>query len=152
MRLIPYLSFDGRCAEAFHHYAEVLRGEVKGIVTHGDVPGADQFPPELHPRVMNAYLVAGDLELMGADVPPGTEHRPQGFSLSLHPDSREDAERLWAALLDGGEVVMPMETTFWAERFGMLTDRFGTPWMVNFEGSVHYRPAESSGETAPAEA
>jgi PhnB protein len=152
MRMIPYLSFDGRCAEAFHFYADVLRGEVKGIVTHGDAPESEQFPAELHPRVMNAYLVAGDIELMGADIPPGTEHRPQGYSLSLHPDSADEAERLWNSLLEGGAVVMPMESTFWAERFGMLTDRFRTPWMVNYEGSVRYRPADQAGAQTTAEA
>lgn len=148
MKTIPYLSFDGDCATAFRFYADVLGGEVQAMISHGESPIAGEVPPEWHSRIMHAYLVAGDVALMGGDRPPGWEDGTRGFSVSLHVDSAEDAERIFGALLEGGEVTIPIERTFWAERFGMLVDRFGTPWMVNYEGSVQYEPESpsSSGE------
>jgi PhnB protein len=140
MKSIPYLSFDGECAEAFRFYADVLRGEVQAMISHGDSPIAGEVPPQWHPRIMHAYLVADEVVLMGGDRPPGWEDGARGFSVSLHVDSAEEAERIYGALLEGGEVTMPMERTFWAERFGMLVDRYGVPWMVNYEGSVQYVP------------
>lgn len=138
MKTIPYLNFDGDCAEAFRFYADVLQGELQAMISHGDTPMAGEVPPDWHPLIMHAYLVADDVVLMGGDRPPGWETGTQGFSVSLHVDSAEDAERIFGRLVEGGEVTMPMERTFWAERFGMLVDRFGTPWMVNYEGSVQY--------------
>jgi PhnB protein len=140
MKTIPYLNFDGDCREAFHFYAEVLGGEVQGMISHGESPIAGEVPAEWHDQILNAYLVAGDIELMGSDVPPGADHRPGGIHISLHVDSASEADRIWAALKDGGTETMPFGQTFWAERFGMLVDRFGTPWMINYEGSVSYRP------------
>lgn len=140
MKTIPYLSFEGDCAEAFQFYADVLEGEVQAMISHGDSPIAGEVPSEWHSRIMHAYLVAGEVVLMGGDRPPGWEPGTSGFSVALHVDSAEDAERIFQALGEGGEVTMPMARTFWAERFGMLVDRYGTPWMVNFEGSVRYVP------------
>jgi PhnB protein len=140
MKTIPYLNFDGDCRDAFHFYAELLGGEVQGMISHGESPIAGEVPAEWHDRILNSYLVAGDIELMGSDVPPGADHRPGGIHLSLHVDSASEADRIWAALKDGGMETMPFGPTFWAERFGMLVDRFGTPWMINYEGSVSYRP------------
>jgi PhnB protein len=136
MKTIPYLSFDGNCREAFRFYAELLRGEVQAMISHGDSPIASEVPAEWQDRIMHAYLVADEVVLMGGDVPSGTEHHPSGFSVSLHVDRAEDAERIWAALLEGGQVRMPLEQTFWAERFGMLVDRFGTPWMIGCTGDA----------------
>lgn len=143
MKTIPYLSFAGDCAEAFRHYAALLGGRVTGMITHGESPIADQVPADWHPRIMNAHLVAGEVELMGGDSPPGSG-APAGFSLSLHLDSAEEAERIFTGLAEGGTVAMPLGPTFWAEKFGMLTDRYGTPWMVNYEGSVVYRAPEAA--------
>jgi PhnB protein len=86
-------------------------------------------------KILNAHLVSGDAEIMGSDLPPGSATKPQGMYVSLHVDSRTDAERIYGVLAEGGRVSMPLDRTFWAERFGMLVDRFGTPWMINFEGS-----------------
>jgi PhnB protein len=144
MKIIPYLSFGGDCADAFRFYADVLRGKIGALVSHGDSPIAGEVPPEWHPRIMNAYLVADGVELMGGDSPPGSDHPVRGFSVSLHVDSVEEAERIYGALLEGGTATMPMEPTFWAERFGMLVDRFGTPWMVNYEGAVRYEPPSAA--------
>jgi PhnB protein len=113
---------------------------VIAMISHGDSPIAGEVPAEWHPRIMHAHLVADEVVLMGGDRPPGSEEAPRGFCVSLHVDSAEEAGRIYGALLEGGAVAMPMERTFWAERFGMLVDRYGTPWMVNYEGSVRYAP------------
>lgn len=140
MKTIPYLSFDGDCAAAFRFYADVLRGEVAALITHGDSPVADQFPADWHARVMHACLMAGDVVLFGGDRPPGAAGQATGFCISLHVDSADEADRIFAELADGGSVTVALDRSFWAERFGMLVDRFGTPWMINYEGSVSYVP------------
>jgi PhnB protein len=132
MRAIPYLNFDGTCREAFEFYAGLLGGELE-IITHGGSPIAGEVPSEMHDAVLNAYLKAGDFELMASDVPAGRHSGMSGVYVSLHLDDVSQAERIWAGLMDGGEVQMPLEQTFWAARFGMGVDRFGTPWMINCE-------------------
>jgi PhnB protein len=132
MRFVAYLSFDGRCREAFEFYAKVLDGEIKAMISHGETPAADHVSKGWHDKIINAYLVADGAELMGADSPPEMgEVNMQGFSLSIQLDDDARAERIFAALAEGGEVRMPMEATFWARKFGMLTDRYGIPWMIN---------------------
>lgn len=133
MRVIPYLNFDGQCAEAFRFYERVLGGTIEAMMTHGDSPIAGDVPSEWHDRIMHARLVVRGQVLMGSDSPPGHHHTPQGMSVSLHVDDPADAERIFHALAEDGTVTMPIQRTFWAERFGMLVDRFGTPWMVNCE-------------------
>jgi PhnB protein len=132
MKTIPYLNFDGNCAEAFRFYAEVLGGELS-LLTHEEAPM--EMDAGWEGKILNAHLVSGDAEIMGSDLPPGSATKPQGMYVSLHVDSRTDAERIYGVLAEGGRVSMPLDRTFWAERFGMLVDRFGTPWMINFEGS-----------------
>lgn len=130
MRFIPYLSFDGQCREAFEFYAKVLDGDLRGVITHGETPIANEVPPDWADRVINAYLVADGAELMGADAPPGSPPAA-GFSVSIHVDDEARARRIFEAFADGGSVMMPIEPTFWAKLFGMVTDRYGTPWMIN---------------------
>ena len=101
---------------------------------------ADHVPAGWSDKVMHGNLTIGDQALMGADAPPGRYEEPKGISLSLHIKSVADAERIFDELAEGGRVVMPLEKTFWAARFGMLVDRFGIPWMINCEGSD--QPAE----------
>lgn len=130
MNVIPYLNFDGTCREAFTFYAELFGGQPH-FMTFGGTPAAEHVSPEAHDLLMHAYLETGDLVLMGSDSPDGRYERPQGTYVSLQVERVEDGERLFAALADGGQVTMPLEETFWVERFGMVTDRFGTPWMIN---------------------
>ena len=137
MRMTPYLNFDGQCAEAFRFYERVLGGTLE-VQTHGDSPIAEHVPPEWHDRILHARLVVGDAVLMGSDTPPNEEAKPQGMAVSLQVRDAAEADRIFAALVEGGSVTMPLEKTFWAERFGMLVDRFGIPWMVGTE-----RPADS---------
>jgi PhnB protein len=131
MQLIPYLTFDGQCAEAFKFYERVLGGKLETLITHEESPMKDQVPPEWGDRIMHAYLTVGDAKLMGSDSPPEFFTKPQGLSVSINLDDVARGERIFKELSAGGTVTMPFEKTFWAERFGMLVDRFGTPWMIN---------------------
>ncbi|MBA4284210.1 MAG: VOC family protein [Xanthomonadaceae bacterium] len=130
MRINPYLSFAGNCREAFEFYARVLRGTIVAMMRQGDAPIADQLPPESRDAVMHAQLQIGDQVLMGGDAPPGSP-KPAGICVTLNIDAVDEAERVYAALAEGGTTVMPIAETFWAQRFGIVHDRYGTPWMIN---------------------
>ena len=132
MQLNAYLSFNGNCAEAFKHYEKVLQGKLV-MMTHADSPMAAQTPPEHLNKIMHARLVVGDEVLMGSDNPPHIQQQPKGFSVSIGVAEIDEAERLYAELSEGGEIHMALDKTFWAKRFGMFRDRFGTPWMINCE-------------------
>jgi PhnB protein len=98
---------------------------------YGESPEPEQCPPGAQDLVMHASMKIGDRTLMASDVPPSMGPKPMaGFALSLSYPSAEEARRVFEALAQGGSVTMPMTKTFWAETFGMLTDQFGTPWMV----------------------
>jgi PhnB protein len=141
MQVVPYLSFKGDCEAAFALYERCLGGTIGPIFRYGGSPMAGDAPPEWADKIMHASITIGDLLLMGADVvPPGYE-APRGMSLSLQLTSTADAERIFRDLADGGRVVMPLEKTFWAERFGMVVDRFGIPWLINCEGADSSGPA-----------
>src|SRR5688572_16463947 len=137
----PYLHFDGQCEQAFAHYEKVLGAKNTGVFRYGDMPqdpanppteDCAPMPPGAENRVMNIELRVGDLVLMGSDVPPGMPVPQGGCSVSIQCTGRAEAGRLFAALMEGdAKVIMPLGETFWAKRFGMGTDRFGTPWMVN---------------------
>ena len=131
MDLTAYLNFNGTCAEAFRFYAETLGGTIEFMQTFGESPMADQTPPEYRDQIMHVRLKAGDSVLYGSDTPPGMEAKPAGFAISIGLNDRAQAERIFNTLAEGGQVHMPLADTFWADRFGMLTDRYGTPWMVN---------------------
>ena len=131
MHVTPYLSFDGTCEEAFTFYAAVLTGKIEALMRFEGSPMAEHVPADWRSKVMHAGLSIGDQALMGSDGPPGRYERPQGFAVSLQIDDAAEAERVFDALAEGGTITMPLGETFWALRFGMLVDRFGTPWMVN---------------------
>lgn len=136
MRFEPYLNFDGDCAEAFRFYEKTFRGKLVALQTHGESPMADSTPPESRDRILHARLEVGDAVLMASDSPPGKHEACTGTWVSIGIESVQDAERIFAALAEGGNVHMPLAESFWAARFGMVVDRFGTPWMVNCEGSA----------------
>lgn len=132
MKFHPYLIFDGDCRAAMELYHSVLGGEMVAMQTHGDSPIADEVPKEHHDLILHACLDVGDgFLLMASDAGSGPYVKPQGLHISIQVDTPEDAERVFAGLGEGGTEIMPMGETFWATRFGMLVDRFGTPWMVN---------------------
>jgi uncharacterized protein YndB with AHSA1/START domain/uncharacterized glyoxalase superfamily protein PhnB len=142
MDLNTYLFFDGQCEDAFRLYESVLGGKITGLMRYADAPSG---PPAFKgcQRIIHVSLRVGDRVLMGSDTPPGrvepmpSGHRPeeyktpQGFRANVSVDTPAEAERIYHALAEGGAVAMPIGETFFAQRFGMLTDRFGTPWMIN---------------------
>lgn len=131
MNFNPYLNFNGNCAEAMNFYAEVFGGEVTFIQTFGDSEMAADLPPALHGLIMHATLQIGDRVIMGADDPWGKYEPPRGIHVQTGFPDFTEAERVFEALADCGEITMPFEKTFWTSGFGMLRDRFGIPWMVN---------------------
>ena len=133
MQMNPYLNFNGQCEEAFTFYAACLDGEIVAMMTHGETPIAEQTPPEWRDKIIHARLMVGDKLLMGADSPPERYEAAKGFHVMLGIDEPEEAERVFAALAQNGTIQMPIAETFWAKRFGMLTDQFGIPWMINCE-------------------
>ena len=135
MTLNPYLNFNGTCKEAFEFYQKVLGGQIVAMMTHGETPAAGHTAPEWQDKIIHARLVVGSAVLMGSDAPPQYFQPAAGMTVSIMVDTAEEAERVFAGLSEGGQIQMPMEETFWATRFGMATDKFGTPWMVNCEKS-----------------
>lgn len=133
MQFVSYLNFNGTCKQAFEFYKETFGGEIVAMFTHADTPICDQVGPDWQELIMHARLVVGGAVLMGSDAPPEMYAPAAGLWVSAQVDSAEDAERIFAALAEGGDVRMPIQETFWAVRFGMVTDRFGTPWMINYE-------------------
>jgi PhnB protein len=131
MQIHPYLNFNGNCAEAFKFYERALEGRIVSMMNHGDSPIAGQVPPAWHDRILHVHLAVGDGALLGSDAPPEHYAKPQGIQVSLQVEDTAKAERIFKALSEKGTVAMPFEKTFWAERFGMLVDRFGISWMVN---------------------
>jgi PhnB protein len=136
MQLNPYLSFKGDCEEAFAFYERVLGATRGEVFRYGGTPMADQAPDGWADKIMHGNLTVAGQPIMGADMVPGHYQAPQGFSLSLQIPVIAEAERVFAALAEGGDVRMPLAQTFWAARFGMCVDRFGIPWQVNCEGAA----------------
>jgi PhnB protein len=132
----PYLLFNGDCEAAIKFYEESLGGKVEAMLTHEGTPMEKMVPPEWRKKIIHARLVLGDKVLMASDCPPDRYVKPQGFSVNLDFKSPAEAERVFNSLAENGSVQMPLQQTFWAARFGMVTDRFGTPWMINCESAA----------------
>lgn len=127
-----YLTFDGNAAEAMRFYEKTLGGKMQMMMTMGEAPGAEQMPPDVKKRVMHASLAYGDGMLMASDTMPGQAYEGmKGFGVALTIETVADAQRVFDAFAEGGNVSMPFAKTFWVEAFGMVTDRFGTPWLIN---------------------
>ena len=131
-QLDSYLFFDGTCADAMRFYERTLGGKIEMMMTHGESPIAAELPPGGANRILHASLVIDGRILMASDAMPGHPYDGmKGFSLSLVYPTVAEAKKVFDALSTGGKITMPMDKTFWAEAFGMLVDRFGTPWMVS---------------------
>jgi len=133
MQVTPYLTYNGQCEEAFKFYEQCLNGKIVMMLTHGEAPTAEQIAPDWHKTIMHARLELGDQAIMGSDSPPEYQEEKKGFYVSLSIDKAEEAERIYNALAENAKINMPLQPTFWAHRFAMLVDRFGTPWMINCE-------------------
>jgi PhnB protein len=130
-QLNAYLSFDGRCAEAMRFYAQALDASIETLLTVRESPMAADSPPEVQDQVMHAYLVGPGFTLMAGDAMGMPYQGLHGVAMTLNYDTVDEATRRFAALAEGGTVTMPLAESFWAQTFGMLTDRFGVPWIVN---------------------
>ncbi len=135
MQLNAYLNYGGNCEEAFRFYEKNLGAKINMMMRYADQPDPKNVPPGLEKYVLYANMSIGQTELMGSDVPPERFQPMRSVYLSLGVDSDAEAERAYALLKEGGEVFMPMAETFFAFRFGMLRDKFGTSWMI-----LHPRP------------
>jgi PhnB protein len=133
MKINPYLSFNGQCEAAFKFYEKALGGRIIAKISFGETPMAEQCTPAQRNLIAHMRLTVGDQVLMGSDAPAERYQAPQGTQVTLNIDEPAEAERVFNALADGATIAMPIQKTFWAKRFGMLVDRFGTPWMVNCE-------------------
>jgi len=129
MKIETYIFFTDQCAEAMKFYQKVLGGKIDNMMTYGESPAGPYNTPDMADKIIHARLVVGDAVLMASDG-PHSETR-QGFAVTLQVDTVAEADRLFDALGEGGTVTMPIGETFFSKRFGMLTDRFGIPWMVN---------------------
>lgn len=140
---IAFLSFNGNCKEAMRFYERTLGGRIAIMMTGAESPMAAQMPPESGHRIVHARLELPDGGVLcGNDCqPPSTDGACQsqpyegikGVTFSLNYDTTEEAAKIFNALADGGKVIMPMQGMFWAKSWGMLVDKYGTPWMVNGE-------------------
>lgn len=134
MNVNPYLILNGDCEAAFTFYAQATGGELGPMMRFDGTEGCEDFPPEHKQKIMHTHVMFGQTVLMGSDNHPAYPYEGvKGCSVSLSVDSIQDAERIFGALSDGGQVTMPLTQTFWAVRFGMLVDKFGVPWMINCE-------------------
>ncbi len=131
MKLDIYLNYNGNCEQAFRFYEQHLGGRITMMMTHGQQPNPASVPPDRKDAILHARIEIGRTVLMGADI-PGSEPMRSAY-LTLTVDSAEEAERLYALLSDGGQIFMKLEETFFASRFAMLRDRFGTSWMLLHE-------------------
>jgi PhnB protein len=131
MKMNTYVNFSGSCAEAFRYYEKHLGAKVGTMMTHGQSPDQSRVKPEWKDALLHARISIGDTELMAADIPNAEPMR--SAYLTLRVDSDIEAERVFAALSDGGRVLMPLEETFFASRFGQVRDRFGINRMILHE-------------------
>ncbi len=131
MKLDIYINYPGNCREAFRFYEQHLGGRITMLMTHAEGPNANNVPPELRNGVLHARLELADTVVIGADI-SGAEPMRSAY-LTLTTDTAEEAERVYSLLSEGGQIFMKMEKTFFANRFAMLRDKFGTSWMLLHE-------------------
>ena len=134
MHVQPYLFFNGRCEEAIEFYKKTLGAEVAMLLRMKDSPEPAQpgrVPPGSENKIMHTTFRIGDTTLMASDGRCEGQPSFQGFSLSVAVPNEAEANRVFAALADGGQVQMPLAKTFWSPRFGMVADRFGVSWMIS---------------------
>jgi len=135
VQLHTYLNYGGNCEEAFKFYEKHLGGIITMMMRHGEQPGAPNAPADWANAVLHARMNLGGTELLGADIPPDRFQPIRSAYLSLTVESDQEADRIFDLLSEGGQIFMPMQETFFASRFAMLRDRFGTSWML-----LHPRP------------
>ena len=133
MNLTFHIAFDGCCEEAFRVYERCLGGKIVTMLRWSETPMAAEAPPGYGDKILHATLEIGACTLAGADSMPGKYEAPRGVHVLLGISDPAEAERVYAALSEGGNVTMPLQKTFWATLFGTVTDRFGVSWEINCE-------------------
>ncbi|HEY8052302.1 MAG TPA: VOC family protein [Steroidobacteraceae bacterium] len=133
MQPAAHLNFKGNCAEAFKFYADTFGGKIVFSLTYGESPVGGETSDDFRDKIMHARVDFGGQYLLGCDAPHDYFRTPQGISIHAAIEEPQAAERAFKALSEGGAITMPFAETFWAKGFGMCTDRFGIPWMVNCE-------------------
>ena len=133
MQLNPYLLFNGNCEEALKFYEQAIGGKIESINKFAGSPSAEHVPAEWGDKVLHATMKIDGNLLMASDAPPGHYAQPQGLQVAISLNDAAKGEQIFNALAEGGTTTMPFSKTFWASGFGMCTDRFGIPWMVNCE-------------------
>ena len=129
MTINPSLTFSGGCSEAFDRYASLFGGEIVFILTYGESPARSEVPDDWHDKVWFARLRAGGLDITGGDL--ASSETPSGFSMVVGVASAAEADRVFAGLAEGGEVLMPLQATPWSPRYGVVRDPFGIRWEIN---------------------
>jgi PhnB protein len=137
MKMYTYVNFSGTCAEALRFYEKHLGGKIGMMMTHAQAPDQSKVNPDWKDAVLHARLSVGGTELMGADIPNAQPMRSAYLSLMVESDA--EAERIFSTLSDGGQVLMPIQETFFASRFGQVRDRFGLNWMIRHERPMRPR-------------
>lgn len=136
MKVQPYLNFDGQAEEAFNFYKSVFGGEFTANIKMSDAPESDKLSKDEQNRIMHIGLPIGkDTVLMASDTVPSMGHilnKGNNMYISLHPESKEEADRLFKGLSAGGDIEMPIADQFWGDYYGSFTDKFGVRWMVNY--------------------
>jgi len=134
MKINTYLHFNnGKCEEALNFYVKALGAKPIMMLRYSEAPKSNESAKDMDQKIMHGRIAVGDNVIMASDAPPGCVPQPAGFSINIGVDTPQEAERLFNALSEKAKIGMPMAETFWAQRFGMLTDQFGVPWMVNCE-------------------
>lgn len=138
MKIVTSLSFQGQCKQAFEFYAQVLGGKITSAFPYGEGPPDMPVGPQYKDWLMHCWLDVGDQSIMGADMDvdwaPNIDKPKNGFDVTLHYESADEAKRIFDALSEGGKVVMAFAPTFWSPGYGSFYDKFGVPWMINTMG------------------
>jgi len=142
MNMSPHiqLAFNGQCEAAFRFYEQCLNGKVTFMLTWGKSPMAADVPAHWQGKIVHATLMIADMPIMGCDVHPDRYEKPQGFEIDLPMKDPVAGARLFETLARDGRIVMPLQETFWAHRYGVLIDRFGIPWSINCEKAFEPTP------------
>jgi PhnB protein len=135
MKVNTYLNYGGNCEAAFRFYEKNLGAKIIALMRQGEMPGATNVPENLRNNVLHARIQIGDAVIMASDAPPDRFQPMRSVYLTIGVNSSEEAERIHKVLAEGGEIFMPMQETFYAHRFSMLRDKFGTSWMI-----IHEKP------------
>lgn len=133
MTINTYLHFKDNCEEALNFYAKALNMKIAFMMRYSDAPAGNECGKELGAKIMHGRIVSGNNVIMASDCPPDRYHPQAGFSVSINVETPVEADKYFTALSEKANIVMPIGETFWAERFGMLVDKFGVSWMVNCE-------------------